>query len=363
MNQFFYSARKSDEIKPLDSRPDPVVKSLSNPAKYHASDELVAAVNVALILGQPLLLTGEPGTGKSQLAYHMAWRLNIEPVLTCQVRSTTTFNELFYQFDELARFRDSQSGRDAKPLTHYLRLNGLGKAILFAGGPDAKLIPIPGSKLTDSDQIKQPEFFKDLLDAKSFPSEQGVPSVVLVDELDKAPRDTPNDMLGEIESMGFDIPELGVRIQLPDASKERPIVVITSNSEKSLPDAFLRRCAYYHIPFPDRETLRPIVYGHLPMLEDAPQIWLQEALELFDMLRDRTKGIRKPPGTAELLGWLKYVVSHHGVPKKSLREQLMAQDKKMADMEILQLLSVLIKTKDEWDIARHIINTWAEAKA
>lgn len=362
MNHLFYTAKKSEPSVALSQLPNPAVKSLSNPERYHASEELVTAVNVALILGQPLLLTGEPGTGKSQLAYHVAWRLEIEPVLQCQVRSTTTFSELFYQFDELARFRDSQGGREPRSLTHYLRLNGLGKAILFAGGPDAELVPIPGSKLTDASTVEPPTLFKHLISEDSFPSNQGSPTVVLVDELDKAPRDTPNDMLDEIEKVGFDIPELGVRVQLPDNSKHRPITIITSNSEKSLPDAFLRRCAYYHIPFPDLHTLKPIVYGHLPILEEHEK-WLDEVLELFDMLRDRGKGIRKPPGTAELLGWLKLVCSRSEPPQGSLKEAFKQASQDQSSLEVLQLLNVLIKTKDEWDIAKRIIAEWVRKPA
>lgn len=362
MDHLFYTAKKSEPSVALSQLPNPAVKSLANPERYHASEELVTAVNVALILGQPLLLTGEPGTGKSRLAYHVAWRLEIEPVLQCQVRSTTTFNELFYQFDELARFRDSQGGREPKSLTHYLRLNGLGKAILFAGGPEAKLIPIPGSKLTDCGTTSRPVVFKDLIDEESFPNKQGAATVVLVDELDKAPRDTPNDMLDEIEKVGFDIPELGVRVQLPEASQHRPIVIITSNSEKSLPDAFLRRCAYYHIPFPNLETLKPIVYGHLPILKEHGA-WVDEVLDLFELLRDRGKGIRKPPGTAELLGWLKLVCSRSEPPNTSLKEALQQEVGDQLGLETQQLLNVLIKTKDEWDIAKRIIAEWVRKPA
>ncbi|MBR9910025.1 MAG: MoxR family ATPase [Gammaproteobacteria bacterium] len=356
MSKLFYSADRNQAIKPLSELPEPAVKLLANASRYYASEELVVAVNVALILGQPLLLTGEPGTGKSQLAYHVAWRLGLEPLLQCQVRSTTTYSELFYQFDELTRFRDSQPGKEEKPLVEYLRLNGLGKAILFAGGPDAELTPIPGSR---TPQGQRPlTHFRDLLGDAHYPANAGQATVVLIDELDKAPRDTPNDMLDEIEKFGFDIPELGVRVQLPEASTSRPIVIITSNSEKSLPDAFLRRCAYYHIPFPDTEVLKPIVYSHLPALQER-ETWLHEALDLFAQLRNRGKGIRKPPGTAELLSWLRMVCSLSDLTNQSLKETLRTADGE-SNPNVQRLLNVLIKTKEEWDIAKRIISDWAQ---
>lgn len=284
MEHLYYTGTAQGPRQPLADRPAPAYE-LHRGGRYQPSPGLVAAANVAILLGQPLLLTGEPGTGKTQFAYALARELGLDgsrEVLECFVKSSTSARDLFYGFDELARFRDSQAGRPL-PLQRYLSFNGLGRAILFAGGPAQPLQQLPGlafdnAAAVDGPGAGRPAAFGDLYPPASFPPAPA-PSVVLIDELDKAPRDTPNDMLNEIERLGFDIPELGVRVAAPADPKTRPVIVITSNSEKSLPEPFLRRCVYYDIPFPTA-ALREIVYAQVKGLQSDGRL-LAEALALF----------------------------------------------------------------------------------
>ncbi|MCP5153352.1 MAG: AAA family ATPase [Ectothiorhodospiraceae bacterium] len=337
---YFYDGNpvKAPEA-PVDL-PPPLVDDLKDPLGYIAGDDLVDAVHVAITLGQPLLLTGEPGTGKTRLAYALAAALGLEPVLECFVKSTTAAGDLFYTFDEVGRFRDAQDV-DARgaPLTRYIAYNGLGKAILFAGGPDAKLDLLPGGRRDKS----TPTRFVDLLPREQFPARERQRSVVLVDEIDKAPRDVPNDMLNEIDDMAFDVTELGVRVKAP--RDHRPIVIMTSNSEKNLPDAFLRRCAFFDIPFPDDDTLRKIIDHRIQALRGGGPL-LDDALALFARLRAREAALRKRPGTAELLGWLLLLVRDAG---------LGASDRLPPGGDVtLRYLSALVKTREDLARARDL---------
>lgn len=279
---------RADQAAPV-RLPAPFHERYKDPAGYDPDPDLTAAVNVALLLGQPLLLTGEPGCGKTSLAYWLARQLGLDEPLLQSVKSTTTGRDLLYGFDDLARFRDSQTGT-RRPTAGYLSLNALGKAILFSAGPDRELIR-PDDGWADDGVARHGDLFP-----RDYPPPRR--RVVLIDELDKAPRDTPNDLLLEIEAMRFDIPEL--RVTVKGEPSNRPIVVITSNSEKSLPEPFLRRCVYHHIPAPGPERRRAIVVKRLAPFAQRGELF-NEAMTLFTRVRDR---LGRPPGTAELLAWL-----------------------------------------------------------
>ena len=252
-----------------------------DPSKYIASSDLAAAVNVALTLGMPLLLTGEPGSGKSQLAYRIAWELGFpklrehdewpEP-LRFVVKSTTEARDLFYTFDTVGRFHAAQNqnpnaGGDDSQAVNFIEYQALGLAILRAKG-------LHGLARDGKAHIVGEHH-------RAYVSEESMRSVVLIDEIDKAPRDVPNDILAELEEMQFAIPELRreeVRIRRDD-EPFRPIVIITSNNERDLPEAFLRRCVYHHLPFPDDETLERIVMSRLGDRFSGFDHLLREALE------------------------------------------------------------------------------------
>ena len=205
-----------------------------DPAGYIADKGLRDAVNVALALGQPLLVTGEPGTGKTQLAASIAHELEL-PLIPFYTKTTSTAQDLFYQYDALRRFHDAQICESVSDIEHYISYNALGQAILLsqAGDRAAALLP-------------------EHLRGKG-PSR----AVVLIDEIDKAPRDLPNDILNEIEKMRFFVKETGAVFEAE--AQYRPVLVLSSNSEKQLPDAFLRRCVFYHIEFPDTKQLAAII--------------------------------------------------------------------------------------------------------
>jgi MoxR-like ATPase len=259
----------------------PLLANAADPAGYLPDKGLVDAVNVALILRQPLLVTGEPGTGKSQLAASIAYQLGLNEPLTFETKSTTLARDLFYNFDNIGRFRAAQTPGAASDARLFLTFNALGTAIVLANSSDAVAHLMP------------PHFVH--LGRQR--------SVVLIDEIDKAPRDFPNDILNEIERLYFRIPELG-DAQIAADPAFRPIVIMTSNSEKSLPDAFLRRCIFYSIPFPDDERLEQIILSRLPERLQPGSSLLRDVIAFFGRLRQDDLGLRKRPGTAELLNWM-----------------------------------------------------------
>jgi MoxR-like ATPase len=224
-------------------------------ATYIASDELRHSVNVAVALARPLLLRGEPGTGKTLLAENLAAALGL-PLIRWHVKSTTKAKDGLYVYDTVARLHDSRFGDgDVKDIERYIKLGPLGEAL-------------------------------------SAPSRV----VLLIDEIDKADLEFPNDLLLELDAMRFRVDETGREV----SARERPVVVITSNNEKELPDAFLRRCVFHYIEFPTRDLMTKIVRVHHPDLSDKV---LDQTLEVFYNLRS-TPRLRKRPSTSELIDWI-----------------------------------------------------------
>lgn len=253
---------------------------------YKPSDDLLAAINTALFLQRPLLLSGEPGTGKTECADFVARQLKIaypkifkeEKALRFNTKSISQSTDLFYQYDAVGHFGD----RDNKPKESFISFNGLGVALL------------------KTQEVK--EEWMDFRNYKSDVVEHGIGygSVVLVDEIDKAPRDFPNDLLAELEKppFKFNIKELNEKPFTQNA--EKPIVIIiTSNNEKGLPDAFLRRCVFHHINFPGPEVLMDIIKSKL-VGDDLP---FAHAIDMFLQFRNM-KNINKPPATSELIDWI-----------------------------------------------------------
>ena len=327
MNISFYTdvPPKKRPQKPV-KLPQSFRQSFQKPEHYLPDSGLVKAVNVALLLGQPLLLTGEPGTGKTQLAYSLAYQLGLEEPLKFETKSTSVARDLFYIYDALGRFHDAQAAQLGeqgvqKHSVDYLTYNALGEAIIHTN-----LLETMQNYLPDSFEHKGPRR-----------------SVVLIDEIDKAPRDFPNDILNEIENLYFRIPELG-NVKIEATENLAPILILTSNSEKSLPEAFLRRCIYYHIPFPDKTRLMEIIEARLGTFTSSD--FLNQALEIFVQLRDGN--LRKNPSTAELLNWL--IVLRDMYP--NVENPIAEHPESVSDT-----LSSLIKMKEDQETAQRILET------
>jgi MoxR-like ATPase len=306
-----------------------------HPRHYVAEEALQRAVEVAIYLRQPLIVTGEPGTGKTQLAYSVAWELDMSPPLRFNTKSVTIARDLFYSFDALARLRDAQlrdnSGAEAFDSRKYLALRPLGEAILRACPRDQDLSFLP-------------QAWVDLLKGDRRRS------VVIIDEVDKAARDVPNDVLDEIEQYRFQIPELENVIVTADPNLA-PILIFTSNSEKNLPDAFLRRCVYHNINFPNKETLDRIISVRLSSEAASKSRLVRDAVDLFMALRDPGTGIRKAPGTAELLNWIR-IFYEWGLPG--------ADPLIIHSEDVRNSLGVLIKSRDDFSLALDLITAWEQ---
>ena len=296
----FHLYNKSEK-RSLPTQPDH--SALDDPATYIPSEGLVNAVNVALALGKPLLLTGEPGTGKTQLANHVAYIFDLDAPIIFNAKTTSSVKDLFYQYDALAHFQYSQTSSvpltDAEVEQRFIQYVGLGKAI-----------------------------------------KEGQRAVVLIDEIDKAPRDLPNDILYELEKLSFQVPEVNQYYQVNPQNK--PIIILTSNSEKNLPDAFLRRVTYYHIPFPDDKSLLAILQAKF---KGYPPQALQALIKHFEGIRNSRKNkLQKNPATAELINWAQLLLQL-GFDASKL-ENLGS----LSDQEKQQLIlsySVLAKTKED----------------
>jgi MoxR-like ATPase len=302
-------------------------ENLNNPALYLPSDGIVDAVNVALTLGQPLLLTGEPGTGKTQLAYHLAHFFGLGKPLRFNAQTSSTATDLFYTYDALGHFQYNQNS--AKVLTDeeleqkFIHYNALGAAIISEGR-----------------------------------------KVVLIDEIDKAPRDLPNNVLAAIEDLQFTVSQINKTYQAK--TENRPIILITSNSEKNLPDAFLRRVVYYHIDFPSKEILLHILAlksvdvallegktnTEIEAIKNAQQEKLKPLVEHFESIRNGLK-LKKNPATAELIFWMQFLKqSNFDFEKLADIKSLSAADR----TTLLTSYSVLAKNNDDLNILKGNLN-------
>ncbi len=237
---------------------------------YVATDDLMLAVNAAVTLQRPLLVKGEPGTGKTQLAREIAHALSA-PFMEWGVKSTTKAQHGLYEYDAVARLRDAQLGEEkSREIGNYIVKGKLWECF-----------------------------------------ESGERPVLLIDEIDKADIEFPNDLLRELDQMEFYVHETRQTIK----ANQRPIILITSNNEKELPDAFLRRCFFHYIKFPDKETMQKIVDVHFPQIK---KMLINEAMAVFFGLRE-IQGLKKKPSTSELLDWLKLLVAED-IPVDTLRE-------------------------------------------
>ncbi|HMM49807.1 MAG TPA: MoxR family ATPase [Miltoncostaeaceae bacterium] len=263
--------------------------SFTGTADYIASDDLRASVDVAVTLQRPLLIRGEPGTGKTRLAEAVAANLNMD-LIVWGVKSTTRAQDGLYVYDTVQRLYDSQFGEgNPADIARYIRLGRLGEA---------------------------------------FAAPERV--VLLIDEIDKADLEFPNDLLWELDRMSFHIPETGETI----GARQRPVVIITSNAEKELPDAFLRRCVFHYIAFPDPDQMAEILRVHHPNIEDA---LIDAALEAFYTLR-RFDGLAKRPSTSELIDWVQALALGGIDPERILAE--------------MPFLGVVLKTPQDLEVTR-----------
>ena len=256
---------------------------------YIATDDLIIAVNAAITLERPLLIKGEPGTGKTELAQQVSKALDLE-IIEWHIKSTTKASQGLYEYDAVSRLRDSQLGdKKVNDIKNYIRKGKLWQAF----------------------------------EAKKK-------CVLLIDEIDKADIEFPNDLLQELDKMEFHVYETDQNIK----AVERPVVIITSNNEKELPDAFLRRCFFHYIKFPDLKTMQAIVHSHFPKIKEN---LLAVALTQFYEVRDTT-GIKKKPSTSEVLDWLKLLLS----------EDLNAADLKLSGSDSLPILhGALLKNEQD----------------
>jgi len=239
-------------------------------SNYIATEDLKVAVNAAVTLRRPLLVKGEPGTGKTVLAHEISKALGA-PMIEWNIKSSTKAQQGLYEYDAVARLRDGQLGEErVHDIRNYIKKGKLWEA------------------------FTSPEL-----------------PILLIDEIDKADIEFPNDLLQELDRMSFDVYETQERVE----AKERPIVVITSNNEKELPDAFLRRCFFHYIKFPDRDTMQDIINVHFP---DIQKTLVKKAMDIFYELRE-VPGLKKKPSTSELLDWLKLLLNED-MPLETLQD-------------------------------------------
>jgi len=290
---------------------------LEDPKLYIPSEGLENAVNVALALGQPLLITGEPGTGKTRLADHIAWVFGLGDAIIFNAQTTSQAKDLFYKYDALGHFQYSQTSKDLlspeEVERKFIEYQGLGKAI--------------------KEQKR---------------------CVVLIDEIDKAPRDLPNDVLAALEKLEFKVSEIN-KSYVADKS-QTPIILMTSNSEKNLPDAFLRRVTYFHIPFPDASMLLEILKSKTTALDDVN---LTAAISHFENIRKGRKvKLKKNPATAELLYWV-LLLQKLNFDCSKLGDIASLSDGEKKKLEISY--SVLAKSKEDLATLKTLI--WGKSRS
>lgn len=347
----------------VDDRPLPLAIDRAR-APYVLRDEgLKAAANTALILGQPLIIAGEPGVGKTRFARKFAELCDVPMHPELFVSTTTEGRQLLYSFNEVQRFRDKVQ----KPLARYVDLTSLGRAILWSAGPDAPAELDPGVDVTEiagpdapADGLTLRHIFPDEInvqpdDLRRTGQFGGAPTLTLLDEFDKAPRDAPNDLLGAVENMRFRIEEIGLSVRADP--KAWPILLLTSNSERSLPDAFLRRCVFYWIGFPDEKSglLREIVAQHCrgeeilagdPAGDTEAEAAKVEAWQKTELVKSavlmlyemRDQVVNKKPATAELLGFVASLIARGVSPGTKVH---------VGHPEVTPAIGALLKTKED----------------
>ncbi|MCS7281634.1 MAG: MoxR family ATPase [Desulfobacterota bacterium] len=283
-----------------------MVREYRGSSKYIASKELMEIVNVAIALGKPLLIKGEPGTGKTLLAHSIAEALN-KKLIVWNIKSTTKAKDGLYVYDTVQRLNDARFGdKDISNIRQYIKLGKLGQA---------------------------------------FVSEEQV--VLLIDEIDKADIEFPNDLLNELDEMSFYIPELNEEIK----AKHRPIVVITSNAEKELPDAFLRRCIFHYIEFPTPEMMEEIVRVHFPDIETR---LVREAIKRFYWIRE-IDGLKKKPSTSELLDWIKALIIGGIDPERISKEIPFIGTLLKSEHDTLKVERFLLGQKGHFEMRRRFL--------
>lgn len=298
--------------------------------RYIVPPGLQYALDGAIALGQPLLLTGEPGTGKTTLAYWAVHYLNQKPgndfypePLRFNTKTTSRATDLFYTYDALSHFQAAnlKGPKDGTNPAGFIELQALGLSIA----------------MSNAKPKNPPPFLQSLGD-------KPLSTVVLIDEVDKAPRDFTNDILDEIENYRFSIRELD-QFTLSKGDAARIVVIMTSNSEKNLPDAFLRRCAFFHIEFPKGPALRAIMQKHLGGITPETETAYTELFQFFDAARD--KSVRKKPATAELIAWLRLL---------ELNGYFGEKDAGKKNEMLLNNLSFLVKTQEDLEAVRKLLD-------
>lgn len=338
---------------------DAVFAAQTSPDKYRlvgiedsadqTGQRVVRAINTALALQMPLLVSGEPGSGKTQLGYAIAHELGKPTPMKFVTKSVSTAQDLFYTYDAVRHFQITQTAgkadADTSDVRNFLDLAPLGLAILLAL-PLEERAPFMPPGFEDIEP-NNPQHAERLTQLKDPAPRQ---SVVIIDEIDKAPRDFPNDLLHEMENLRFRVPELG-GIETPAIeSGLQPIIIITTNSERQLPDAFLRRCAYVHIEYPRGKALESILASRLSGVFEASSPFLADAQKFYEDLRAR-QIIDKPPGTAELLQFLQAMAAS-GVDQA---EPIGAQ------VELVQQgVALLGKIKTDQERIRTALTEWAK---
>ncbi|WP_133512263.1 AAA family ATPase [Candidatus Thiosymbion oneisti] len=313
------------ELSPDILQLTPADSTFEQDARCFVPDaKLVTAIRTAVAVGEPLLMTGEPGTGKTQAAYYAAYQLALEPVIHFQVKSETTARDLLYHFDTVQYFHDA----------HFRNLQEeKQKEAQKQGQPNA------GDRLDKSSYVEP----RPLWEAFKHSDKTGKPAVLLIDEIDKAPRDFPNDLLHELDRMEFTVAETRTRVK--SERRIRPLVFITSNSERRLPEPFLRRCVYHHIRFNDTIVERAVAAHakHRPELNRLSDELLKLAIRRFLDLRDQDT-LRKKPATGELLVWLRMLALKVDMDAAKLHQLL-----KSKDLSTLPYLGTLLKDHQDME--------------